>query len=76
MILRRGKQPSAVDCFIHENVAVVIVRLAINAAKLAMRKTGQKTPPARHGIEIVATEPQVVGSKHKTGLNSTSNRNK
>ena len=74
MILRRGKQPSAVDCFIHENVAVVIVRLAINAAKLAMRKTGQKTPPARHGIEIVATQPQ--GSKRKTGLNSTSNRNK
>jgi hypothetical protein len=48
MILRRGKQPSAVDCFIHENVAVVIARLAINAAKLATRKTGQKKPPARH----------------------------
>lgn len=46
MILRRGKQPSAVDCFMHENVAVVMARLAINAAILAMRKTGQKAPPA------------------------------
>lgn len=47
MILRRGKQPSAIDCFMHENVAVVIARLAINAAILAMSKTGQKkTPPA------------------------------
>ena len=45
MILRRGKQPSAVDCFIQENVAVVIARLAINAAMFAMRKTGQKAPP-------------------------------
>ena len=45
MILRRGKQPSAVDCFTHENVAVVIARLAISAAMLAMRKTGQKAPP-------------------------------
>ena len=71
MILRRGKQPSAVDCFIHENVAVVIVRLAINAAKLAMRKTGQKTAPARHGIKLVATELNVIGSKCKAGLNST-----
>lgn len=44
MILRRGKQPSAVDCFMQENVAVVIARLAINAATLAMRKTGQKAP--------------------------------
>lgn len=46
MILRRGKQPRAVDCFIHENVAVVIARLAISAAMLAMRRTGQKAPPA------------------------------
>jgi hypothetical protein len=76
MILRRGKQPSAVDCFIHENVAVVIVRLAINAAKLAMRKTGQKTPPARHGIKLVATELNVKSSKCKTGLNSTLYHNK
>ena len=45
MILSRGKQPSAIDCFIQENVAVVIVRLAINAAILAIRKTGQKAPP-------------------------------
>lgn len=45
MILSRGKQPSAVDCFIHEKVAVVIARLAISAAILAMMKTGQKTPP-------------------------------
>lgn len=45
MIFRRGKQPSAVDCLIHENVAVVIARLAINAAMLAMMKTGQKAPP-------------------------------
>jgi hypothetical protein len=28
-----------------ENVAVVIVRLAISAAMLAMRKVGQNTPP-------------------------------
>lgn len=46
MILRRGKQPSAVDCLIHENVAVVIVLLAIKAAILAMKKTGQNTAPA------------------------------
>lgn len=46
MILRRGKQPSAIDCFMHENVAVVIARLAINAAMLAMRNTGQKTASA------------------------------
>jgi hypothetical protein len=46
MILRRGKQPSAVDCLIHENVAVVIARLAISAAMLAMRKVGQNAPPA------------------------------
>ena len=45
MILSRGKQPSAVDCFMHENVAVVIARLAINAAMLATKKTGQKAPP-------------------------------
>lgn len=44
MILRRGKQPSAVDCFIHENVAVVIARLAISAAMLAIRKVGQNAP--------------------------------
>jgi len=50
MILRRGKQPSAVDCFMHENVAVVIARLAINAAMLAMRKTGQKQPPTHNTI--------------------------
>lgn len=46
MILRRGKQPRAVDCFIHENVAVVIARLAISAAILAMMKIGQKATPA------------------------------
>lgn len=46
MILRRGKQPSAIDCFMHENVAVVIARLAINAAILAMMNTSQKAPPA------------------------------
>lgn len=46
MILRRGKQPRAVDFFMHENVAVVIARLAINAATLAIRKTGQKALPA------------------------------
>jgi hypothetical protein len=50
MILRRGKQPSAVDCFMHENVAVVIARLAINAAMLAMKKTGQKAPPTDNTI--------------------------
>lgn len=48
MIFRRGKQPSAVDCLMQENVAVVIVLLAINAAMLAMKKTGQKAPPAEH----------------------------
>lgn len=42
MIFRRGKQPSAIDCLTHEKVAVVIVLLAINAAILAMKKTGQK----------------------------------
>ena len=52
MILRRGKQPSAVDCFIHENVAVVIARLAISAATLAMRKIGQKAPPADNKISF------------------------
>lgn len=46
MILRRGKQPSAIDCLMHENVAVVIARLAINAAIFAMNKTGQKAAPA------------------------------
>lgn len=46
MILRRGKQPRAFDCFMHENVAVVIVRLAIKAAILAMSKIGQNIPPA------------------------------
>jgi hypothetical protein len=50
MILSRGKQPSAVDCFMHENVAVVIARLAINAAMLAMRKTSQKAPPTDNSI--------------------------
>ena len=45
MILRRGKQPRAVDCLIQEKVAVVIVRLAISAAILAMSKTGQKAQP-------------------------------
>lgn len=45
-ILRRGKQPRAVDCFMHENVAVVIVRLAIKAATLAITRTGQNAPPA------------------------------
>lgn len=44
-ILSRGKQPRAVDCFIHEKVAVVIARLAISAATLAMINTGQKAPP-------------------------------
>lgn len=44
--LRRGKQPSAVDCLIHEKVAVVIVLLAIKAAALAIIRTGQYTPPA------------------------------
>lgn len=30
----------------HENVAVVIARLAISAAMLAMKKTGQNALPA------------------------------
>lgn len=34
----------------HENVAVVIARLAINAAILAMRNTGQKATPAAMDI--------------------------
>lgn len=46
MILRRGKQPSAVDCFMHENVAVVIARLEISAAIVAMKRTGQKAAAA------------------------------
>jgi hypothetical protein len=41
-----------------------------------MRKTGQKTPPARHGIKLVATELNVKSSKCKTGLNSTLYHNK
>lgn len=45
MILRRGKQPSAIDCLMHVNVAVVIARLAIRAAILEMRKTGQNMKP-------------------------------
>lgn len=48
MIFKRGKQPSAIDCLTHEKVAVVIVLLAINAAILAIRKTGQKQPSAYH----------------------------
>jgi len=48
MILRRGKQPRATDFFIHENTAVVIALLAISAAMLAMKKTGQKAPPAHN----------------------------
>lgn len=47
IILRRGKQPSAVDCLIQEKDAVVMALLAINAAALAMKKTGQKAPPAQ-----------------------------
>lgn len=47
MILRRGKHPSTVDCLIHENVAVVMVRLAISAAILAISKIGQNAPAAR-----------------------------
>lgn len=47
MILRRGKQPSAIDCLMHVNVAVVIERLAIRAAILEMRKTGQNTKPEK-----------------------------
>ena len=46
MILRRGKQPRDVACFMHENVAVVIARLAISAAMDVMRKTDQNAPPA------------------------------
>lgn len=57
MILRRGKQPSTVDCFIHENVAVVIARLAISAAMLAIRKVGQNAPPADR---IVLLENPVI----------------
>lgn len=58
MILRRGKQPRAVACFTIENVAVVIVRLAINAATLAIRKTGQKTLPAINYISPVNQDLQ------------------
>lgn len=50
MILRRGKHPSAVDCLMHENVAVVIARLAMRAATLAMRRIGQKAPPVDYMI--------------------------
>lgn len=59
MILRRGKQPSAIDCFMHEKVAVVIARLAINAAILAMKNTGQKAkaPPAAKEISVINVHP-------------------
>ena len=53
MILRRGKQPRAVDCLIHENVAVVIVRLAIRAATLAMKRTGQNAAPVEQYDESI-----------------------
>lgn len=52
MILSRGKQPRAVDCFIHEKVAVVIARLAINAAILAIKNTSQKAPPTNRETTI------------------------
>lgn len=74
MILRRGKQPSAIDCFMHENVAVVIARLAINAAILAMRNTGQKAPPAAKDISIINDHPlhmhaiQSSNRKHKDNM--------
>jgi hypothetical protein len=45
IIFRRGKQPSAIDLFMHAKVAVIMVRLAINAAMLAMNSTGQNVPP-------------------------------
>ncbi|KAG9148761.1 hypothetical protein Leryth_013437 [Lithospermum erythrorhizon] len=45
-IKMRGKQPSFVDCLMQENVAVIIARLAIRAAILEIRNTGQKAPPA------------------------------
>ena len=35
-----------------ENVAVVIARLAINAAILAIMKTGQKAPYANREYEV------------------------
>ena len=46
IILRRGKQPRAVACFMVEKIAVVIARLAISAAKVAMNTTGQNAWPA------------------------------
>jgi len=46
IILRRGKQPRAVACFMVENIAVVIARLAISAARVAMNTTGQNASPA------------------------------
>jgi hypothetical protein len=45
IIFRRGKQPSAIDLLMHAKVAVIMVRLAINAAMLAMNSTGQNVPP-------------------------------
>jgi hypothetical protein len=56
MILSRGKQPRAIDCFRHWNIAVVIVLLAINAAKLAIKKTGQKTPLGMDEKKICSDE--------------------
>lgn len=55
MIFRRGKHPSAIDCLTQEKVAVVIVLLAINAAILAMRKTGQKVATA----DITGNTPSI-----------------
>lgn len=55
MILRWGKQPSAIDFFMQENVAVVIVRLAISAATLAMKSTGQKAPPAGKDLTLIVS---------------------
>lgn len=52
-IFSRGKQPSADDCLIQENVAVVIVLLAINAAILAIRNTGQKAPSANTTLNSI-----------------------
>jgi hypothetical protein len=47
-ILSRGKQPSDINSFRHRNIAVVIILLALNAAKLATKKTGQKAPHTNH----------------------------
>lgn len=56
MILSLGKQPKAIDCFTHENVADIIAWLAIIAASVAITNTGQNRLPESHKKEMSDTK--------------------